>query len=67
MGHVQIELYLLGGMLDDWTICCTSHSMYIQPSEISWQMCEVYGDNIMSDDMVKKLVRILNDGKYCEW
>lgn len=26
-------------------------------------MCEVYGDNIMSDDMVKKLVRILNDGR----
>ena len=30
------------------------------PSEIHHQICQVYGDNVMSDGMVRKLVRMFN-------
>ena len=32
------------------------------PSEIHHQICQVYGDNAMSDGMVKKWVRMFNEG-----
>jgi len=31
------------------------------PSEIHHQICEVYGDNAMSDGMVRKWVRMFNE------
>ena len=31
------------------------------PSEIHQQICQVYGDNAMSDDMVRKCVRMFNE------
>jgi len=31
-------------------------------SEIHHQICQVYGDNVMSDGMVRKLVRMFNEG-----
>jgi len=34
----------------------------VLPSEIHHQICQVYGDNAMSDDMVRKWVRMFNDG-----
>jgi len=34
----------------------------VLPSEIRHQICQVYGDNAMSDDMVRKLVRMFNEG-----
>jgi len=33
------------------------------PSEIHYQICQVYGDNAMSDGMVRKWVRMFNDGR----
>ena len=32
------------------------------PSEIHHQICQVYGDNGMSDGMVRKWVRMFNEG-----
>ena len=33
------------------------------PSEIHHQICQVYGDNAMSDGMVRKLVRMFSGGR----
>jgi len=33
----------------------------VLPSEIHHQICQVYGDNAMSDGMVRKLVRVFNE------
>jgi len=35
----------------------------VLPSEIHHQVCQVYGDNEMSDGMVRKWVRMFNDGR----
>ena len=39
------------------------------PSEIHHQICQVYGDNAMSDGTVRKWVRVFNEGRqnvHCE-
>ena len=33
------------------------------PSEIHHQICQVYADNVMSDGMVRKWVRMFNEGR----
>ena len=33
------------------------------PSEIHYQISQVYGDNAMSDGMVRKWVRMFNEGR----
>ena len=35
----------------------------VLPSEIHHQICQVYGDNAMSDGIVRKWVRMFNDGR----
>jgi len=35
----------------------------VLPSEIHHQICQVYGDNEMSDGMVGKWVRMFNEGR----
>jgi len=35
----------------------------VLPSEIHHQICLVYGDNVMSDGMVRKWVRVFNEGR----
>jgi len=35
----------------------------VLPSEIHHQIRQVYGDNAMSDGMVRKLVRMFNEGR----
>jgi len=35
----------------------------VLPSEIHHQICQVYGDNVMSDGMVRKRVRMFNEGR----
>jgi len=35
----------------------------VLPSEIHHQICQVYGDNVMSDGMVRKWVRMFNEGQ----
>jgi len=37
--------------------------MNVLPSEIHHQICQVYGENAMSDGMVRKLVRMFNEGR----
>jgi len=35
----------------------------VLPSEIHHQICQVYGDNAMGDGMVRKWVRMFNEGR----
>jgi len=35
----------------------------VLPSEIHRQICQVYGDNAMSDGVVRKWVRMFNEGR----
>jgi len=35
----------------------------VMPSEIHHQICKVYGDNAMSDGMVRKWVRMFSEGR----
>ena len=35
----------------------------VLPSEIRHQICQVYGDNTMIDGMVRKWVRMFNEGR----
>ena len=35
----------------------------VLPSEIHHQICQVYGDNATSDGMVRKWVRMFNEGR----
>jgi len=35
----------------------------VLPSEIHQQICQVYGDNAMSNGMVRKWVRMFNEGR----
>jgi len=37
--------------------------MNVLPSEIHHQICQVYGDNVMSDGIVRKWVRMFNEGR----
>ena len=34
----------------------------VKPADIHCQICEVYGENVMSDAMVRKWVRKFNEG-----
>jgi len=35
----------------------------VLPSAVHHQICQVYGDNAMSDGMVRKWVRMFNEGR----
>ena len=35
----------------------------VLPSEIHYQICQVYSDNAMSDGMVRKWVQMFNEGR----
>ena len=35
----------------------------VLPSENHHQICQVYGDNVMSDSMVRKCVQMFNEGR----
>ena len=35
----------------------------VLPDEIPHEICQVYGDNAMSDGMVRKWVRMFNEGR----
>jgi len=39
------------------------NSRNVVQSEIHHQICQVYGDNAMSDGMVRKWVRMFNEGR----
>ena len=35
----------------------------VLPSEIHHHICQMYGDNAMSDGMIRKCVRMFNEGR----
>jgi len=45
------------------SVICFLKARIVLPSEIYYQICQVYGDNAMSDGMVRKWVRIFNGGR----
>jgi len=50
----------------DCEIRCVIRFLYarnVLPSEIHHQICQVYCDNVMSDGMVRKWVRMFNEGQ----
>jgi len=54
----------------EWTADCGIRSVIrflnarnVLPNEIHHQICQVYGDNAMSDGMVRKWVRMFNEGR----
>ena len=46
-----------------WSVIHFLNSRNVLPSEIHHQICQVYGDNAMSDGMVRKWVRMFNEGR----
>jgi len=46
-----------------WSVIRFLNARNVLPSEIHHQICQVYGDNVMSDGMVRKLVRMFNEGR----
>ena len=46
---------------DIWSVIHFLNTRNSLPSEICHQICQVYGDNAMSDGMVRKLVRMFNE------
>jgi len=45
-----------------WSVIHFLNARNVLPSEIHHQNCQVYGDNAMSDGMVRKWVRMFNEG-----
>jgi len=48
-----------------WNTVCNSflNTRNVLPSEVHHQICQVYGDNAMSDGMVRKWVWMFNEGR----
>jgi len=45
------------------SVICFLNTRNVLPSEIHYQICQVYGDNAMSDSMVRKWVQMFNEGR----
>jgi len=45
-----------------WSVIRFLNARNVLPSEIHHQICQVYGDNVMSDGMVRKCVWMFNEG-----
>jgi len=45
------------------SVICFFNATNVLPSEIHHQICQVYGDNVMSDGRVRKWVRMFNGGR----
>jgi len=46
-----------------WSVIRFLNDRNVLPSDIHHQICQVYGDNAMSDGMVRKWVRMFNEGR----
>jgi len=44
-------------------VICFLNAKNVLPNGIHHQICQVYGDNAMSDGMVRKWVRMFNEGR----
>jgi len=45
------------------SVICFLNARNMLPSEIHHQICQVYGDNAISDGIVRKWVRMFNEGR----
>ena len=45
------------------SVICFLNARNVLPSEIHHQICQVYGDNVMSDGTVRKWVQMFNEGR----
>jgi len=45
------------------SVICFLNTRNVLPSAIHHQICQVYGDNAMSDGMVRKCFRMFNEGR----
>jgi len=45
------------------SVICFLNARNVLPGEIHHQICQMYGDNAMSDGMVRKWVRMFNEGR----
>jgi len=45
-----------------WSVIHFLNARNVLPSQIYYQICQEYGDNAMSDSMVRKWVRMFNEG-----
>jgi len=45
------------------SVICFLKARNVLPSEIHHQICQVYGDSEMSDGMVRKWVRLFDEGR----
>lgn len=43
------------------SVVCFLSASNVRPGDIHRQLCEVYGENAMSDSMIRKWVRNFND------
>jgi len=46
-----------------WSVIRFLSAMNVLPSEIHHQICHVFGDNAMSDGVVRKCFRMFNEGR----
>ena len=46
-----------------WSVIRFLNARNVLPSEIHHQICQVYGDNVMSDGMIRKWVHMFNEGR----
>ena len=46
-----------------WSVIRFLNARNVLPSEINHQIFQVYGDNAMSDGMVRKWVQMFNEGR----
>ena len=46
-----------------WSVIRFLNARNVPPSEIHHQICQVYGDNAMSDSVIRKWVRMFNEGR----
>jgi len=46
-----------------WSVIRFLNARNVLLSDIRHQICQVYGNNAMSDGMVRKLVRMFNEGR----
>jgi len=46
-----------------WSVIRFLNARNVLPIEIHHQICQLYGDNAMSDGMVRKCVQMFNEGR----
>ena len=61
--HLTCLRQLKGLLTEIQSVIRFLNARNVLPSEIHHQIWQVYGDNVMSDGMVRKWVRMFNEGR----